>query len=46
MSANEEQIEEISERVKQHALVLKNGLPLQLFEDIARAVLQTPRTSA
>jgi 2-isopropylmalate synthase len=45
MSANEEQIEEISERVKQHALVLKNGLPLQLFEDIARAVLQTPRTS-
>jgi hypothetical protein len=31
---------------KQHALVLKNGLPLQLFEDIVRAVLQTPRTSA
>jgi 2-isopropylmalate synthase len=46
LSANEEQIEEISERVKQHALVLKNGLPLQLFEDIARAVLQTPGTSA
>jgi len=43
LSAGEEEIREITERVKQVALVLKNGLPLPLFRDLAREVLQKHR---
>ena len=46
LSANDEQIEEIADRVKQLALVLKNGLPPQLFRDLASGVLEAERESA
>ncbi len=40
LSASEEQVAEIARRVKQVGLVLKSGLPMQLFGEIAREVLE------
>ncbi len=46
LSADEEEVREITERVKRLALVLKEGLPLQLFRDVALEVLGKEDASA
>ncbi len=45
LSAEEEGLQEITDRVKQVALVLKNALPLPLFRDLALEVLERSRAS-
>ena len=46
IEATDEQMDEITERVKQLALVLKNGLPTDVFTAVVREVLAQTSTGS